>query len=65
MEAPSGLPAASGGMIAIDLSADSDYPAWKKPIRTYFRRDGGAWKLVGLERMPEQAAGNGAPRKTQ
>ena len=65
IDAPQGLPAASGGMIAIDLSADSDYPAWKQPIRTYFRRDGGAWKLVGLERMPEQAAGNGAPRKTQ
>jgi len=65
IDAPQGLPDASGGMIAIDLSADSDNPAWKRPVRTYFRRDGGGWKLVGLERLPEQAAGDGAPKKTQ
>jgi hypothetical protein len=52
IEAPSGLPTGSGSMVAIDISADSDsYPSWKRPIRTYFRRDGDGWKLVGLERI--------------
>jgi hypothetical protein len=52
-------------MVAVDISADSDaYPAWKRPIRTYFRRDGGGWKLVGLERMRENGSANGAARKT-
>jgi hypothetical protein len=65
IEAPGGLPTASGSMIAVDISAESDaHPAWKRPIRTYFRRSGDGWKLVGLERMPENASPAGAPRKT-
>ncbi len=55
IEAPSGLPTTAGSMVAIDISADSDsYPSWKRPIRTYFRRDGGGWKLVGLERIRDE-----------
>ena len=50
--APSGLP--STGFVAVDIAADSDtYPTWKQPVRAYFSRDGGSWKLVGLERMPD------------
>jgi hypothetical protein len=47
-------------MIAVDISADSQpYPTWRQPVRTHFRREGGGWKLVGLERLPETlAAGN-------
>jgi len=59
--APSDLPTSLGAIIAIDLSADSEYPAWKRPIRTYFRRVGGGWTLVGLERLPADAA----PRRGQ
>jgi hypothetical protein len=52
--APSGLP--STGFVAVDISAESDtYPTWKEPVRTYFSRDGGSWKLVGLERTPDRA----------
>ena len=51
--APAGLP--SSGFVAVDIAADSAaHPAWKQPVRAYFRRDGGSWKLVGLERLPEQ-----------
>jgi hypothetical protein len=51
--APSGLP--SSGFVAVDIAADSAaHPAWKQPVRAYFRRDGGSWKLVGLDRMPDK-----------
>jgi hypothetical protein len=57
IEAPAGLPTASGSMVAIDISADSEtYPTWKRPVRTYFRRGRDGWTLVGLERMPENAS---------
>jgi hypothetical protein len=54
IEAPSGLPAAVGSFIEVNISADnSAYPTWKQPIRTHFRRQADGWKLVGLERLPE------------
>jgi hypothetical protein len=50
--APGNLP--SSGFIAVDIAADAEgYPTWKQPVRAYFRRDGGGWKLVGLDRLPE------------
>jgi hypothetical protein len=59
--APSGLP--STGFIAVDIAADSDtYPTWKQPVRAYFRQDGGSWKLVGFERLPDKPAA-GMPQK--
>jgi hypothetical protein len=43
----------SGSFVAVDISADSEaHPAWRRPIRTYFRRAGEGWALVGLERLP-------------
>jgi hypothetical protein len=54
IEAPQGLPAASGSFVAVDISVESaGNAAWRRPIRTHFRRDGAVWKLVGLERMPD------------
>jgi hypothetical protein len=54
IQAPSGLPAGSGSFVAVDLSAESEgHPSWKRPIRTYFRREAEGWKLVGLERLPD------------
>jgi hypothetical protein len=62
IDAPSSLATGAASMIAVDISADSDYPAWKRPIRTFFRRAGNEWKLVGLERLLESAAANTAAR---
>lgn len=64
IDAPSGLPTAAGGFIAIDIAIDSaGHPTWVKPVRTYFQRDGGGWKLVGLERMPDAASTAAATQK--
>jgi hypothetical protein len=53
LAAPSGLP--SSGFVAVDIAAESTaYPHWKQPVRAYFRRDGGSWKLVGLDRLPDK-----------
>jgi hypothetical protein len=55
LDAPRELPSAPGSMIAVDISAgNSSYPAWNQPVRTHFRREGGGWKLVGLERLTGQ-----------
>jgi hypothetical protein len=55
IDAPAGLPATAGSMIAVEISADNQlYPTWRQPVRTHFRRDGGGWKLVGLSRLPEK-----------
>jgi hypothetical protein len=54
IEAPRGLPTASGSFVAVDISVDSEaHPTWRRPIRTTFRREGDGWKLVGLERLPD------------
>jgi hypothetical protein len=54
IEAPRGLPDAQGSFVAVDIAIDSEaQPAWRRPIRTYFRRGGDGWTLVGLERLPE------------
>jgi hypothetical protein len=57
IEAPRGLPTASGSFVAVDISVDSGgHPTWRRPIRTYFRRGSTGWALVGLERLPETLA---------
>lgn len=53
LDVPDALPTVDGAFIMVELSAMSTaHEAWRQPIRTYFHRDGGAWRLVGLERMP-------------
>ena len=55
MQAPGQLRTDPGAYVRVDLTADHmDHPRWKEPVRAYFRREAGAWKLVGLERMPDQ-----------
>jgi hypothetical protein len=31
----------------------ADHPSWAEPVRAFLRREGGAWKTVGFERLPE------------
>jgi hypothetical protein len=52
--APPGLPTAAGAFIRIDVSAiEPPHPSWQKPVQLYFKRVAGAWRLVGLERLPD------------
>jgi len=54
LDVPNGLPAGAGSFIEVAISAEAaGYPTWKEPVRTYFRRMGDGWKLVGLERLPQ------------
>jgi hypothetical protein len=51
LEAPGILPTAPDSYIEVDLSASIEaYPAWRRPIRTWFRRTAGGWTLAGLVR---------------
>ena len=50
LSAPSGLPSSDGAYVRVDVSAAGGPDAWAQPVQLYFRRDGGAWTLVGLYR---------------
>ncbi len=51
--APSGLPSTDGTFVKISVSGvDPAHPSWAQPVDVYFRRAGGGWRLVGLERLP-------------
>jgi hypothetical protein len=55
IDGPRTLPDALGSFVGVDISAPGDaHPQWRRPVRTYFRRDRGGWTLVGLERLPER-----------
>jgi hypothetical protein len=54
--APAGVPTTTGSFVAVDLSANCrDNPGWLRPVRAYFRLDADGWKLVGLDRIPEDS----------
>jgi hypothetical protein len=62
VKAPNDLP--SSGFIAVDIAAESEgHPTWKRPVRAFFRQDGGNWKLVGFERLPQKLATAGETAK--
>jgi hypothetical protein len=66
LDPPSGLPSAPGSYVKVTVSAVSkSHPAWVQPIEVYFRRIATGWKLVGLERMPNQSAPAGGPQKAE
>ena len=53
VSAPSGLPAAPGVYIKVQLrSVGAPNPSWEQPVDAYFRMVDGAWRLIGFERMP-------------
>jgi hypothetical protein len=54
LQAPSDLPRGDGTFVKVSVSAvEAPHGAWAKPVDVYFRRTTGAWKLVGVERLPE------------
>jgi hypothetical protein len=60
MQAPAGVTSISNGFIRIALAAgggpnstNSTNSSGERPVQAYFRRDGGGWRLVGFERLPE------------
>ena len=54
IDVPGGLPTAADSFIAVDISAVSkEHASWQRPVRAYFRRDPAGWKLVGLQRIPD------------
>ena len=49
--APQGLETSQ--FVAVSVKTlHPDRPRWADPVRAYFRREGGAWRTVGLERQP-------------
>jgi hypothetical protein len=56
IQAPAGLPAAAAAFVVAEVRAvGSPYPAWAKPVRVTFHKTQSGWKLVGLEREPEES----------
>jgi hypothetical protein len=54
MQAPAGLAGVSSGFVRIALAAvGGPNTSWERPVQAYFRRNGGSWRLVGFERLPE------------
>ncbi|HSC28610.1 MAG TPA: hypothetical protein VLD67_15140 [Vicinamibacterales bacterium] len=64
LQAPSDLPRNDGVFVKVSVQAvEPPHPAWAQPVDVYFTRTGGAWKLVGLERLADGAAAPAAPSK--
>ena len=50
-QAPQGLETSQ--FVAVSVKTlHPDRPRWAEPVRAYFRREGGEWRTVGLERQP-------------
>jgi hypothetical protein len=57
LQAPGPLPSAEGDFIRVEVSATAPpHESWSRPVHVYFRRQAGGWKLVGLERMPDEGS---------
>jgi hypothetical protein len=56
VDMPAAVPANDGVFVRVDVTAvGSPHKSWQTPATIYFTRSGGAWKLVGLERVPDGA----------
>ena len=66
LDAPSGVPTTPGSFIEVDIAVDAQgYPQWREPVRTFFRREYGGWKLVGLERLPDRSDNPKLPKQAK
>jgi hypothetical protein len=48
---PQGLETSQFAAVSVK-TLHPDRPHWAEPVRAYFRREGGMWRTVGLERQP-------------
>jgi hypothetical protein len=56
VQAPSGLPSGDGTFLKASIVAvDPPHLAWTKAVDVYFKRAGGSWQLVGVDRLPSAA----------
>ena len=56
LQAPDELPQGEGAYVKASVSAvDGPHRSWATPVDVYFRRAGGQWQLVGVERLPNTA----------
>jgi hypothetical protein len=56
LPAPPAVAGITDGFVQIAISADSPaHPSWQQPVRVHFRRLASGWKLVGLQRLPDDA----------
>jgi len=54
LDAPEGLPSRDGVYIKVALSSvGATQSSWETPVTAIFLRQGGSWRLVGFERIPE------------
>ena len=51
---PRELPATAGAIVQIDVAQDGGAQSQSHPARLHFRRTSDGWKLVGLDREPDQ-----------
>ncbi len=57
LQAPGDLAQADGAYVKASISAvDAPHRSWSTPVDVYFRRAGGAWQLVGVDRLPNPPA---------
>ena len=55
IQAPAGMPAGENSFVRIDIVAvNPPNASWSQPVRSYEKRTGNRWKLVGFERLPDQ-----------
>jgi hypothetical protein len=51
VQGPGELPRGDGAFVKVSVHAvEPPHAPWSTPVEVYFRRAGGAWKLVGVER---------------
>jgi hypothetical protein len=63
LPAPAGLLSAAGDYLKVQVRAEAAAnPSWSRPVDLYFRRSGGGWQLIGLERMPESGTPGSATK---
>ena len=56
VQAPAELAEGEGPSSRSRSAHSRPHPSWAKPVDVYFKRAGGQWQLVGVERLPNTPA---------